>query len=185
MIGLLIISFLNELERICLHSCIVSTQLNGCSYCYLTPIIRFNVDHLLHTGKWLQDLLFNTNYSIYYYPSICTVKSFQVLLYITNNSIKHNSFVYSQLNDQTVLFQTIQFSISHLFTLSLNVKKFYLTHWALSVATILDQSEPGSNGKKKYSAFPKAPALLEPHHQIAYCHIQDTRCGVLSPLQRC
>ncbi len=28
------------------------------------------------------------------------------------------------------------------------------------------------------TAFPKAPALLEPHHQIVWCHIQDT-------LQRC
>ena len=46
----------------------------------------------------------------------------------TNNSIKHQSFVYTELNDQTVLFQTIQFSISHLFALSLNVKKFYVTH---------------------------------------------------------
>ena len=32
---------------------------------------------------------------------------------------------------------------------------------------------------KGYSAFPKALALLEPHH-----HIQDTRWGVLTPLQR-
>ena len=30
---------------------------------------------------------------------------------------------------------------------------------------------------KGYSAFPKAPALLERHHQIVYCHIQDTRWG--------
>ena len=29
----------------------------------------------------------------------------------TKNSIKHKSFVYTQLNDQTVLFQTIQFII--------------------------------------------------------------------------
>ena len=48
--------------------------------------------------------------------------------YVTNNSIKHHSFVYRQLNDQTVLFLTIQFNISHLFALSLNVKKFYWTH---------------------------------------------------------
>ena len=36
---------------------------------------------------------------------------------------------------------------------------------------------------KGYSAFPKAPALLEPPHQIVQCHIQDTRWwgGVLSP----
>ena len=36
-----------------------------------------------------------------------------------------------------------------------------------------------------YSAFPKTPALLEPHHQIVQCHIQDTRYGGgLTPLQR-
>ena len=46
---------------------------------------------------------------------------------IANNSIKHESFVYTQLNDQTVLFRTIQFSTSHLFVLSLNVKQFYLS----------------------------------------------------------
>ena len=39
-----------------------------------------------------------------------------MLLYITNNSIKHQSFVYTQLNDQTVLFQTIQFSMSFIYT---------------------------------------------------------------------
>ena len=27
---------------------------------------------------------------------------------------------------------------------------------------------------KGYSAFPKAPALLELHHQILKCHIYDT-----------
>ena len=28
-----------------------------------------------------------------------------------------------------------------------------------------------------YSVFPKAPALLEPHHQIFWCHIRDSRLG--------
>ena len=32
---------------------------------------------------------------------------------------------------------------------------------------------------KQYSAFPKAPALLEPHHYIVYCNIHDTCWGVL------
>ena len=50
------------------------------------------------------------------------------MLCITNNSIKHQSFVYTHLNDQTLLFQIIQFSISHLFGHNLNVKQFYLTH---------------------------------------------------------
>ena len=31
---------------------------------------------------------------------------------LTNNSIKYQSFVYIQLNDQKVLFQIIQFTIS-------------------------------------------------------------------------
>ena len=53
-----------------------------------------------------------------------TIKWFQALLYITSNSFKHQSFVYKQLNDQTLLFQTIQFSISQLFAL----KQFYLTN---------------------------------------------------------
>ena len=39
------------------------------------------------------------------------VKWFQVLLTITNNSNKHQSFAYKQINDQTVLFQAIQFSM--------------------------------------------------------------------------
>ena len=43
---------------------------------------------------------------------------------MTNISIKHQSFVYTQLNDPTVLFLTIQFIISLLFALSLNVTKF-------------------------------------------------------------
>ena len=51
-------------------------------------------------------------------------------LCITYYLIKHQSFVYTQLNDQTVLFQTIPFSISHLFAHSLNVKQF---EWLIDV----------------------------------------------------
>ena len=43
--------------------------------------------------------------------------------------LNNQSFVYTQLNDQTVLFQVIWFSISHLFSFCLNIKQFYLTHW--------------------------------------------------------
>ena len=31
---------------------------------------------------------------------------------------------------------------------------------------------------KECSAFPKAPALLEPHHQTVFCHIQDSHWGL-------
>ena len=35
----------------------------------------------------------------------------------------------------------------------------------------------GAMAMKECSAFPKAPASLEPHHQIVLCHIPDTRWG--------
>ena len=44
------------------------------------------------------------------------------------NSIKHSSFIDTQLYNQTDLFQMIQFSTSHLFEHSLNVKQSYLNH---------------------------------------------------------
>ena len=44
----------------------------------------------------------------------------------------------------------------------------------------------GEMAMKGYYAFPKAPALLELHHQIALCYIQNTHLeGCLTPLQRC
>ena len=94
---ILLITFLNEPQLI------FCTHLNGFTYFYLIQIILFTI-----------------------YP-LFSHKRFQVFLCITNNSIKHQSFVYTQLNDQTVLFQTNQFSISHLFAHSLIVKLLYLT----------------------------------------------------------
>ena len=43
--SLWVISFLNELGLICLHT--VSTQLNGFNYSYQTLIILFNINYLL------------------------------------------------------------------------------------------------------------------------------------------
>ena len=62
----------------------------------------------------------------------CTKKCLETYwihhVYITNNSIIHQSFVYTQLNVRIVLFLTIRFRISHLLPYSLNIKEFYLTH---------------------------------------------------------
>ena len=85
----------------------------------------------LHTVKWFHLFLSNMNNCVLFlfFYFVCTiVKWFQVLLSNTNNSIKHQSFVYTQLNAQTVLFQISQFNTSYLFAHSLNVKQFYLTH---------------------------------------------------------
>ena len=77
------------------------------------------------------------------------------MLCITNNSIKHQSFVYTQLNDEKVLFQTIQFSISDLFVLGLNVKQFYLTYQGITLQARVDL---GEMAMKEFSTFPKAPS---------------------------
>ena len=75
-----------------------------------------------HTTKWLQVKLLNTNYSILKLAShLLKVKWFNVLLCITINSIKYQSFVYTEFNEQTVLFLAIQSSISNLFALSQTV----------------------------------------------------------------
>ena len=85
-----------------------------------------------------------------------TVKWFQALLCITNNSIKYQSFVYKQLSDETVLFLAIQFSISHLFTLSLNVKQFYFIHryGPDQVLPLRDYNGPRINGNEKVLCIP-------------------------------
>ena len=41
----------------------------------------------------------------------------------------------------------------------------------------------GAMAIKGYSAFPKAPATLEPQHQIVLCYIQDTHWRGFTPLQ--
>ena len=71
---------------------------------------------------------------------------------------------YKQLNDQTVLFLTIQFDPFRCFTIRARV-------------------DLGAMAIKGDSAFPKAPALLEPHHQIDSCYKQYVYGGVL-PLCR-
>ena len=48
----------------------------------------------------------------YFYQTQFHLLQIICLLCITNNSVKHKLFVYTQLNDQTVLFLTIQFSMS-------------------------------------------------------------------------
>ncbi len=65
--------------------------------------------------------------------------------------------MFTQLNDQTVLFQTIQFSISYLFAFSLNVKQNYLTH--RSGAATSGQNLPGSYGIKGVLRIPQSSSI--------------------------
>ena len=85
------------------------------------------------------------------------VNSFQVLLCISNNSMKHQSFVYTQLNDQTVLYLTIQFSISHLLALSLmSNSSTWTIDGILSGATILGYSGLRSDGNEGVLCIPQS-----------------------------
>ena len=88
-------------------------------------MIRFGLVlwHINHC--WLSNAKFDL-YILDLLTKANKVEWFLVLLCITATPIKHQSIVYRQLNNETVLFQAIQFSISHLFVLSLNVKQTYL-----------------------------------------------------------
>ena len=76
----------------------------------------------------------------------------------------------------TILFQTSQFNTSfskcHLFALSLKIKQFYFDPQIGLYQVLLLRTRVGLElmAMKGYSAFPKAPAFLEPLHQIVYCH---------------
>ena len=84
-------------------------------------------------------------------------------------------------------FEAIQFSISHLFALSLKCQTVLFDPEIGPYQVLLFQARVGLGviTMKRYSTFPKAPALLEPHHQIVSCHIQNTCWWSLIPLQRC
>ena len=84
-------------------------------------------------------------------------------------------FVYTQLDVKIVLFQTIQFSISTVSiskTVLFQAVQFSINTQFSSIWPI-DRTLSGATrvylrvmAMKRYSAFPKAPASLEPHHQI-------------------
>ena len=73
------------------------------------------------------------------------VEWFQVLLCSSNNSIKHQTFVCTQLNRQTVLFDS------------------YMGPYQVLLLRV--RVELGVIEMKRYSIFPKALGL-EPHHQM-------------------
>ena len=93
----------------------------------------------------------------------------------------------------------MQFSISKQFQCQ---RQFYFKQFSLAYVHCLVLFNPqigpyqvlplrarvdrGAMAIKGYSAFPKAPALLEPPHEIFQCHIQDTSGErSLNRLQKC
>ena len=79
---------------------------NVSEYCYITPIIQCK-----HTVKEFQVLQFNYDNSIQQHSFVQLNGSKYCYMPLT---IQLNlSHLFIQLNDQTLLFSTIQFSISH------------------------------------------------------------------------
>ena len=81
---------------------------------YLTLIIVFNINHLFAISGYIYF------YVIAIIQFRLADKEFQVLLFNTNNSIHHYSFVCTELNDSKYhyVLLTIQLNISYFFTLS-------------------------------------------------------------------
>ena len=82
----------------------------------LAKVHRFSVKNSSISKNSVYHKYTGSHFYFKLFSLISKVKCFQVLLYITNNSIKHQSFIYTQLNYKTVLFLTIQFSISYQFS---------------------------------------------------------------------
>ena len=84
----------------------------------------------------------------------------------------------NHLFTQIVLFLTIQFSLRHSFThFKYQTVLFDQQIGPYQVLPLQDRVDLGAKAMKGYSIFPKAPALLEPHHQIVLCHILGTYWG--------
>ena len=75
-------------------------------------------------------------------------------------------------------FQTNEFSRSTQFS------SIWPMDRTLPGATTPGRVDLGSMAMKDYSTFPKTPALLDSHHQIVACYIQDTCCWEGVPIWR-
>ena len=81
------------------------------------------------------------------------VKWFQVSLPITYSSIQHQSFIYTHLNVKTVLFQSIQFSLSMHFSSVWHIDRTLLG------ATNTGQSWPRSNYNEEILNIPPSSSI--------------------------
>ena len=106
------------------------------------------------------------------------VKWFQVLLCITNNSIKDQSFIYTQLNVKTVLFLTIQFNISIQFSSISPTDRTQLG------ATTPGQSGSGSDTIEGVRRIPQSSMNNRSLTSKLFCVISRTLIGGVLPLCR-
>ena len=100
------------------------------------------------------------------------------MLCITNHSIKNQSFVYTQLNNQTVLILKSPIeSKSFVYTqFKCQTVLFDLFIGPIQMLPLRAIMDLGAMAMKRYSTLSKAPALLEPRYQFVLCHTQDSHC---------
>ena len=107
-------------------------QLNGFNYFYLIQIILFTINHLFAQSWWFK----------YCYISL---------------TIRYQSFVYTQLNVKTILFQTIRFSISTQFKCQNSI---WSIDRILSSAANLGQNGPGSDDNEGVLRIPQSFSII-------------------------
>ena len=154
--------FPSKFSKCCFHRCIRSCWLVafslGLAVVFLL-LTSFIVCHaILDCQSSTESLILSIWFCMY---SVCSFLSFSFFL---NNSVYHT---------KTVPFKTIQFSISMQFSFI----------WPYQVRPLRARVNWEVLAMKGYSTFPKAPALLDPHHQMFYCYIEDTR-WFFTPQQR-
>ena len=105
---------------------------------------------------------------------------------IINNSIKHRSLLYTQLNFQIVLFQTVQLSISHLFALCLMLNSsVWPINRTLSGATTPGHSWSGSDGNEAVLCIPQSSSITGASSSDCLMSYPGHCGGGLTRLQRC
>ena len=132
-----------------------------------------------------------TSIAIQHYLFGCIqLNCFQELLTITNNSIKNQSFVYIQLNDQTLLFQPSQSSISFVcFQFKCQAVLFDPYIGPYQVLPLQARVDLGVMAMKGYSTFPQSSSITGTSPSDCFVSYSRTLVmgwwWVLLPLQRC
>ena len=101
----------------------------------------------------------------------CKKIPFQTIQFSISTQFKCKYPVYLS---KTFLFQAIQFSQTIQFSIRMPLVLFNLSIGPYQVLPFRARVNLGAMAMKGCSAFPKAAASLEPHHQIVWNHIQDT-----------
>ena len=105
-----------------------------------------------------------------------------VFTYISNTWFVNKFCTYTQLNDQTVLFQTIQFNISFCFH-SVEMSNNFI--WPISGATTKGQSRPGSDSNKGLLRIPQSSSTTGASPLDCLMSYPEKSLWGLIPLQSC